>query len=421
MGRERTVDPILGDALRVLLGAPDAFLFESMERARSGDTEALAVLSASRSATAETAIRHLGYERVQAFVVLPSLSHPRWLFPLNHRSLTLAAAGLYTPYRTRARALKLAWETLVRLGWTHWPLARLLVASQGPLPLARRVADLIDVADPVLAFSLGAPGRFRKLTVQVMRRSGEVLGFIKLPFTPAAADRIRFESEVLAKLWECASLRPHIPRVLSAGIWQGMPMLFQAPGPERPGPAAYGHLHRQFLQSLASVEQSEKLSDALVGEVAGRWRSEAGELDSDWQRLAEAALERARRELGSTPIPCGPSHGDFAPWNTKVDNNGLFLFDWESFSWDRPLGWDALHFFWQSHLLLGRPRLSTCLEVPDPVYGRCLRPFLPLYILVAVLRLSEERPPGWADHVRACASILRGNLSSSRARGGMPT
>jgi len=41
-------------------------------------------------------------------------------------------------------------------------------------------------------------------------------------------------------------------------------------------------------------------------------------------------------------------HGDFAPWNSRVRQNELLLFDWESADWEAPTSWDMFHFHVQT-------------------------------------------------------------------------
>ena len=100
--------------------------------------------------------------------------------------------------------------------------------------------------------------RFRKLTIQVMRPEGEILGYIKLPLTEAATERVRHEAEMLGRLWNFPALRCHIPEVLYAGDWENGYILFQSRGPSYPGPIQFNNLHEDFLQILRGLHQAQK-------------------------------------------------------------------------------------------------------------------------------------------------------------------
>jgi len=285
-----------------------------------------------------------GFAHIQRFVVLPSSKGPRWLLPLGHTHRTLEGFQIYTPYAPRARTLKAIVLRAIRAGWNGWGCSLVLIASGERLPLEKLVTEVTGEREPTFAMSLGVGGIVRKLTVQVMRPYGEILGYIKLPLADAATERVRHEAAILERLWDFASLRPHIPRVLYAGEWSEGFILFQSPGPPSSGPAAFGPLHEDFLRTLRGTYEVEKRGREVVEGVNARWQKAAPLLDAELRALGERALERALREMDGTTIPCGLTHGDFAPWNTRVDDGRLFLFDWESATGDTPFIWDVFHF-----------------------------------------------------------------------------
>jgi hypothetical protein len=261
---------------------------------------------------------------------------------------------IYTPYAWAAQKVKATAVRLIKAGWNGWGCSRVLIASIERLPLEKLVAEVTGEREPTFAMSLGVGGNVRKLTVQVMRPNGEILGYVKLPLTEAAAERVRHEAAILERLRHFAPLLPHIPKVLYASEWVDRYILFQSPGPSCPGPVEFGALHESFLRTLWSAYQVQKPGFELVEEVAARWRKRDILLDADLRELGERALEKAHRELDVVTIPCGIMHGDFVPWNTRLDNGRLFAFDWEFATWDVPHLWDALHFHVQLADLLKR-------------------------------------------------------------------
>lgn len=173
---------------------------------------------------------------------------------------------------------------------------RVLVASRGTLPLEALVREVTGECHPVFALSLGTEMRFRKLTVQVMRPEGEILAYIKLPLTGAAAERVRHEAETLNHLWSFPALRLHIPRVLYSGEWGCGAILFQSGGPSRPGPVLFSRQCQEFLRLLGGIQTSEKSGQILWEEVAARWSKAEPSLSSGWRALGQAALAKAKRE-----------------------------------------------------------------------------------------------------------------------------
>jgi hypothetical protein len=268
-----------------------------------------------------------------------------------------------------------------------------LVASREALPLELLVGQVTGEHEPVFALSLGTPTHFRKLTVKVMRPNGETLGYVKLPLTEAAKERVRHEAEILNRLSNFAAIRPHIPRVLHANDWESGYILFQSCGPSHPGPVEFNNLHEELLQKLRGLHELQKPGPALVKEVAARWQKAEPLLDSRWRALGEAALVSASRELKDVMIPCGIMHGDFAPWNTRVGDGRLYAFDWESAAWEAPTLWDMFHFKVQIASLLNK----NSEEVSSLSRFSGGRASFLLYLLASVCQQLEEQAP--SNHV----------------------
>ena len=61
------------------------------------------------------------------------------------------------------------------------------------------------------------------------------------------------------------------------------------------------------------------------------------------------------RHTASSGGERGAAHGDLAPWNVLLMDDGWTLVDWENASDDAPPFTDVLHYLVQAHALLGRP------------------------------------------------------------------
>ena len=324
----------------------------SQNESPPGDLPASVVVSLNPSRSLKADLTRQGYATTRWFFVLPSLTSPRWLFPLGNGRCSLAGLEIYKPYARTARILKGLLTTMVAAHYPGFATHRVLVASRGPLPLEALVREVTGESQAVFALSLGTEMRFRKITVQVMRPDGEILGYVKLPLTDAAVERVRHEAETLNHLWSFPALRAHIPRVLYSGEWRNGYILFQSGGPTRPGPVQFNRQCEEFLQLLWGIQTTEKPGHVLWEEVAARWRKAEPGLSSGWRALGEAALAKAKRELDGVMVPYGVAHGDFAPWNTRVGEGRLYVFDWEFASWEAPTLWDIFHFKTQVGALL---------------------------------------------------------------------
>jgi hypothetical protein len=347
-----------------------------------------------------------GYISFRDFVALPSLNSPRWLFPLGNGRSALAGLEIYKPYAKSARVLKGLLTALVAARFQRFVGRRVLIGSRGASPLEALVREVTGECQPAFALSMSTEKRFRKLTVQVMRPNGEILGYIKLPLTAAAVQRVQHEAETLKRLWSFPALRPHIPQVLHSGKWGDGYILFQSSGPRAPGPVEFNRQCEEFLERLSAVQKTEKPAKALWEEVAARWRKLEPSLPSGWRALGQAALAKAKRELEGVMILCGVAHGDFAPWNTRLGDHGLYVFDWESACWEAPTSWDVFHFRTQVAALLNvRNSLQTS---PDDRPGERVS-FL-LYLLNSACQLFGEESPAQSVGLECRRQLLAKQL-----------
>jgi hypothetical protein len=337
---------------------------------------------------------------LRRFAVLPSRQEPRYLLPLGDSRTTLESFRFYTPYALGARFKKGLLALIVKTGWSGWAIHSLHVGE--PMGLKALVTNVTGERNPAFAMSLGMPGKYRKLTVQVMRAGGETLGYIKLGLTRPGGERVRHEAKVLE---DFAELRPRVPRVLYAGEWQNSYMLFQSPLEGRPGPADLSGMHVEFLEKLAAIRRVDKPGLKVVEEVGARWKELTWRCDWRWQQLGTATLAAARRDLEQVNVACGYWHGDFAPWNTRVQDGQLAVFDWESCEDGVPLGWDTFHFSVQVASLLKKDwRTKFDLSGTPGTRGLFL-----LYLLASLGKCLDERAeenPGLEYRKRALTNEL---------------
>ena len=351
----------------------------------------VAVLADSSSGDQADKLRLDGFNCVHGFAFLPSVTGTRWLTPVGNSRSALAGLEIYRPYARPARLFTKLLQAVTRAGWLGWARHRVLIGSKSALSLQVLATKVTGEHHPVFSMSLGTPGHFRKLTVQVMRPSGEILGYAKLPLTEAASECLRHEAAVLKDLANFPSLRPHIPKVLHAGAWGNGHILFVSGGPAQEGPVELGPAHENFLRTLRSAQSLEKPGSFIVEKVAARWRKASSEVNSELRELGKRALAKAGRELGGAKLRCGISHGDFAPWNTRVGDGRLFVFDWECADWEAPSQWDAFHFNIQVTSLLNKGRNGHVrLESPAE------RASFLLYLLSSICQFTEEKV--WENH-----------------------
>lgn len=394
-------DKLLVRLIHQFIGSGQSLGLQSPSKlGHPGDPRApLVILDPAQSAAFDLARQ--GYTHSHYLAVLPSRKAPRWLLPIGDPRSTRMGVQIYTPYNRNARMMKGLLIRIIRTGWSGWARSRVLVASREPLPIERLVREVIGERQPVFALSVGNQAVFRKLTVQVMRPDGEILGYVKLPLTASAIKRVRNEALALERLWSSPELRPHIPRLLYAGPWGESCILFQSPLRGQPGPTSFTRMHKDFLQVLWNVHRVERPGQSLIGEIGAKWEKAGQLLGAKWKDLGREVLRRSGEHLNRLTIPCGVSHGDFAPWNTRVQQERLLSFDWESTDWEAPRWWDVFHFDLQTAISLkkhtGLGFSPDGKLAPGP-------PYL-LYMLNSVLGFLEEE--NWTAIGRCQALLVR--------------
>jgi hypothetical protein len=343
-----------------------------------------------------------GFTRLHSFVTIPSRKQPRWLLPAGNRRGMLTGTRVYEPHKWTARALKKVLTAMIKVGWNGTWCSKVLIASTTQLALETLVRTVTGEQRPAFALSLGRQAAVRKLTIQVMRPCGSVLGYIKLPLTPAAAEGVRNESRAVDRLSRFPALRRHIPRVLYSGDWNGSYILFQSPLEGQRGPVLLSQIHRDFLRRLWDAHSELRPGHLIIDGVAAKWQRARRVLGTQWEEIGEEVFRRSSRALQGKTVRCGIAHGDFAPWNTRVRDGHLLLFDWESADWSAPNAWDVFHFQVRSSYFLNKHKRWD--ELPN---GDADESFFLLYGLRSACQLlDEENPEGIEIYKRLLMRVL---------------
>jgi hypothetical protein len=340
-------------ALRIFLGcAPDDPLTIEDALLAKGTALPDVVISWTQAPDTMMGLASQGHSHLYRLAVLPSRSQPRWILPHAGGRRGIDGFQFYMPYSRVARLVKALVVEMRATGWQGWVRDSVLIASRKPLPIESLAREATGEEEIVFALSLGTPGTFQKLTVQVMRKDGSILGYVKMPLTDGAEQRLKHEAEVVRQLHRYSGLRPHIPTLLFAGRWNRTFVVFQSPLPGGMGPARFTDIHEGFLQVLQSCQPSRLPGESLIQGTARKWEHAARFLGARWHSLGRETLKIASRELGGSKILSGLHHGDFAPWNTRADREHLYVFDWESAEYDAPILWDQFHFLAQTECVL---------------------------------------------------------------------
>lgn len=400
-------------------GSPEPLVFS---RQLPNHLASSAIVLADSSSDISRSLSAGGYRFSHRFALLPSRERTRWLVPRNEDCQIVNGLEMYPSFSIRATVYKSFASRMAAMGWPGWIGNSLWVASRNRFPIERLVEEITGETRPQFSLSLGTAVSSRKLTVQVMRQNGEILGYIKLPLTETANARIRAEAATLERLNANPGLRARVPAVLYASKWGDGHLLFQSPIMGDPGPARLTNFHDQALNAMHSAHSEVKPGTQLVREASQETNVAEQRLGPKWNALAEDALRAAAQELSATNVRCGLGHGDFTPWNTRLRGGMLCLVDWEMASWEAPILWDTFHFLVQTKSLLQQG------DGPEGLadFNSQKRALYMLYLLSSATHLAEETPQTLdvkfrEAQLREQLRALSGNLpnaASFAARGG---
>jgi hypothetical protein len=323
----------------------------------------------------------------RAYTAYPNLRKVRWLLPADRPVLRRAGIrGLYQPGSPRGLVLKRLVDGGVLRGEKVWleegGLATLEAALAGPL----------GEEEVRLAFYVGVPSPQQKVTAQVLSPAGATLAYAKIATSSLARAAIEAEWRTLLRLSE--SLRGRVPEVLDWFPWQGSRVLLTTSGPERVGPRRLSGAHSSFCEGLFLSCAGEHVfgeSPMWARMVETLPLLNAEDLPGTLVALYERALRRLGGELGAVSLPLSLAHRDFAPWNTRLGPEGLFVFDWERAGQDVIPLYDMFHFRAIQAALFRRRGYRPDLRSLEPLLRRLWpegQGYLPSLYLAYLLDMS---------------------------------
>ena len=351
---------------------PDAVcrsMSRSFERTDVPDRAEIAVLSRpERFTPALPALRELAYivicraplswspaadaefETAYRLIPCPDSSMPR-LF-LNAATPADADWGLqwHCPGSRKMRLLTALIRMSCRMGILA-PFFRssVLILRRKQLPQQDLLNRLTAPGRKNFAVYTGSDAPERKWTLFLENQTPDgKSGFsiLKLADTAAGAMMLERETELLRTLNRTA-LAGHIPSILDSGRCAGWSWQKQsAPDPRglrycagyTADVRAFYHKMSQVNADILPLKQLPlygKMMNAPIPQEAER----------GWRFLADHESE---------PMPCHVFHGDFAPWNCRAADHGLWCYDWEAGENQAPRALDLFHWAYQTTVLLKR-------------------------------------------------------------------
>jgi hypothetical protein len=214
---------------------------------------------------------------------------------------------------------------------------------------------------PVMVAFGGGGGPYRKPVLQVFGMDGMPLAYVKVGWNDWTREAVRHEVTAL-RLCASRPMRLGVPELLGHWSWQGLDLLVTAPLP--------GGVRRLGLSSplpdAGLLREITQLSSPYSGELgtspwwqAQRIRILGGVADITARTQLDLVADGIERCYGPATLEFGSWHGDLVPWNMAQLDGRLYAWDWESCAPIAPVGFDALHYYFQLAFVARRRPLAA--------------------------------------------------------------
>jgi hypothetical protein len=375
----------------------------------------------------------------QRWGVLPDLRRPRVLVPLTARRAAAEAVRQYSDGMTRrARLAKAAVGLGLASGALQWGLRRrgLVVAAAGPAEgslLGDHVPAALGRTDLAAAIVLGPVRPNRKPVVQLIGGDGRPVGYMKVGWNDLTRRLVRAEADMLRRLAGAGPRGFTAPDLLHQGRWQGLDITISSALAHR----LWRRGRRYELPPVAVSREIAELGGVEVVALAGSgwWAGLQERLAPVRQALEgraaatlDATLERLADRVATPRLAFGSWHGDWGPWNLRATAGPLLVWDWERSGDGVPLGFDLLHFGYQTALQgLGQPPERAAATGRDraaphlaalgqrPEVGELL---CDLYLLERLCRAAEAEVSAVTGRPDTVGTALLGVLAHRLVPGG---
>lgn len=253
------------------------------------------------------------------------------------------------------------------------------------------LCEIFGTKDIEFAIFEGTPSVHQKITMQ-LSQGNRILGYCKLSTNNEIKVLFEKESDILTRLAECGV--KNIPQALHCGtLKSGMHIFVQSTAKSVSSRVIHewSDLHEDFLAQLhdktkqrITFEESDYYSTLLSLEKHMDWLP-----DNIGKETIANAIAAIKQEYCGREVEFSAYHGDFTPWNMFVENDQLFVFDFEYSAMSYPPGLDRYHYFTQVTLfeknqntekIIKKLSISTCKKTKNNF--RCyLISMLSLYTL----------------------------------------
>ena len=316
----------------------------------------------------------------ETFYLLSNPEKKKWLMPIQDMDTAL---NLYQPSSPKGKMVKYFLPYFQGISILRQILGITPQKYELTNDIKFLLQGLFQMDDIQFSVFYGTPSIHQKIIIQIY--SGEhILGYCKVTDIDEIKAIFKHEESVLAVLKNKGVNQ--IPRCIYRETIMGNIDLFvQTTGKTKKSKTIHilGKIHWIFLTELyLKTQQTLPFEQTDFFKILSDFSHYIDKLTGNEAGITQASIDYIISNFKNSEVTFSIFHADFTPWNTFMEKNGLFVFDWEYAQYTCPPFMDAFHFITQTgifekkwsakkifnHYLAIKPVFSSLIKNPNLIY-----------------------------------------------------
>lgn len=314
-----------------------------------------------------------------------------WIIPTKNSRVALQ---LYQPSGRNGKILKALLPFFAPLTgvWSPFPVA------DGPVEpgLTNFLSKLFPNKELTFSFFLGTPSAHKKSTIQIAENKN-ILAYCKTSNNPDVIELFNGEQKLLN--WLAKVGIKHVPACLYNNSIEGYDQQVFVMSTEKDGSSKTIHewtkMHEDFLSDLVCRTSTEgQFEDSDYYRIVSNLKSRISDLPLCMDaNVVENSIAYIFNQFEGKTLNLVAMHTDFTPWNMFLQEDHLFVFDWEYALKSTPVNLDRYHFFSQQSFFEKHWSASQVIEYLNSEEGKWMNKddFRMYIILIISIFVTREK------------------------------
>ena len=304
--------------------------------------------------------QNINHKRNDTFYFVPNPDGTiRWIYPKSLKKPSFLS--FYNTSSTRAKIL----ASIFRLSF-YFRLNKKIELEVFKDSIIDRIIK--QYKDLNYSIFTGTIGINRKAIIE-LNQNNSTKYFVKVALTEQSKDLINNEKEILNELNKYQYQSLIIPKIIESD--ENYITIDNIAPKNQTQSSSLNEIHLNALDEIYSkTVENKSIKDSIYFEIIKENLDELSNanLNKNFDKnKIEILIKNMKIILESLnsekEISFAYGHNDFTPWNMFVENNHLYLFDWELAKKNIVLLYDFFHFIFQSQILISKSDYKTIFEV----------------------------------------------------------